>query len=245
MRWSYLKFTVTSRTRARDLQWRFDAVRRLRDAQAGVESMNVQDYIEPSVLWWAFDASSARWAGEEPPGHGGQREHRYPGAHEVVDGVEVDKAVVLIDEIDKADPDLPNDLLESMGARRFTVDDNHFEVVDSQGPFLVITSNQERDLPQAFLRRCVSLTLAMPHDEWMLDIGRSHFPEVDERALAKIYEKFQALSVQANEAGARAPSTAEFLDTLAAFERLGIDIETSVWESVTRTTLLKQGKDWT
>src|ERR1043165_1555915 len=124
----FLSQTVTSRTEARDLEWQFDAVRRLGDAQLGTAAARKQvtdpvHYVEPQVLWWGFDPASART-------RGGAVAAPAPRLPEATRAVKSDKlaAVVLIDEIDKAEPELANDLLEPFDRGGFTVVETGFEV---------------------------------------------------------------------------------------------------------------------
>ncbi len=85
---------------------------------------------------------------------------------------------MLIDEIDKADPDVPNDLLVPVGSLTFYVaeTDTLVESITFDKPLLCITTNEERDLPPAFLRRCVGLPLPDPDDNRLVAIARAHFP---------------------------------------------------------------------
>src|SRR5262245_38875563 len=170
MNWNYFEQVITSRTKAQDLLWTFDAVRRLRDAQAVQLQDQLEAYIEPRVLWWAFDSGSARLRGMGtlpervrsalPPG--------------IVRG-EGHPSVVLIDEIDKADPDVPNDLLVSLGSQMFRVYELGRELRAVNRVLVFITSNNERSLPPAFLRRCVIHSLGSAGVERLKMIARSHF----------------------------------------------------------------------
>ena len=99
----------------------------------------------PGPLWWAFDPASARHHGTDP----------------TATNPDADRAVVLVDEIDKADPDVPNDLLVPLGSYEFRVEDEA-PVVAEHPPLVVVTTNEERELPRAFLRRCVILALEAP-----------------------------------------------------------------------------------
>ena len=93
--------------------WTFDAVKRLSDAQVAVEHSQLAPdaaYITPGVLWWAFDREQAATPRRHP---------RHPEAKDPAGTRDSKHAVVLIDEIDKADPDVPNDLLVPLGALRF------------------------------------------------------------------------------------------------------------------------------
>jgi MoxR-like ATPase len=146
MNWNYFEQVVTSRTKAQDLLWTFDVVRRLRDAQAKELHGGLEPYIEPRVLWWAFAPADARLRGaKELPDR--VKEALAPGMLRGEDH----PSVVLIDEVDKADPDVPNDLLVSLGSQRFRVDELGREVTAANRVLVFITSNNERSLPPAFL----------------------------------------------------------------------------------------------
>ena len=197
----YYPFAVNSRSSAQDLLWRFDAVRRLGDAyssaHAATETPPAQPhwqtafaYVEPSVLWWAFDRESARLRGAtqlEPQRHAAEPMAAYNGNPQLGP-----KAVVLIDQIDKADPDLANDLLEPFGAYQFTVTETNSPVglkppqdpQDRQktwqwAPLLIITTNGERQLPEAFMRRCLVLDMELPQKEEMAEIACTSLQKQD------------------------------------------------------------------
>jgi MoxR-like ATPase len=204
----YYEQTVTSRMQARDLLYQFDAVRRLGDTPAERASGEWR-YVTPGRLWWAFDPESARWRGGpeveiglvDPTWGGGSG----PGA------------VLLVDEIDKADPDVPNDLLIALGEGRFHVDELDREIVrrPEREVLVFVTTNDERDLPQAFLRRCIVLNLEPPRDAALLAIVRRHYPDASEATVARIMEEFARLAKLAGDRGARRPGTAELLDDRA------------------------------
>jgi MoxR-like ATPase len=140
---SYLSLTVTSRTLARDLVYTVDELARLRDAQANRPIDDFRCYVTPGPLFWAFDPQAARALLEAA-----NRGHLAP--NELQPGTA--RAVVLIDEIDKADPDVPNNLLEPLGSLSFVVPEVNGLVVRAspeRRPFLVITTNEERDLADA------------------------------------------------------------------------------------------------
>jgi len=176
MNWRYYEAVITSRTQAQDLLWTFDVVARLSDAtsrasDARSPARDAQDmyrYVEPGVLWWAFDSASAARRG---------RAIEAPDAslHDPRQGPPGGPAVVLLDEIDKADPDVPNNLLVPIGSLSFTVRETGTEVRAMTIPLLVITSNEERDLPPAFLRRCIVLRLPMPSVDLLVSIAISHY----------------------------------------------------------------------
>jgi MoxR-like ATPase len=221
--WRYYEHVVSSRTQARDLLWTFDAVKRLGDAQVEDRLKEDAAYITPGVLWWAFARGQAAAYGKPDPA----------GA------VVSDRAVVLIDEIDKADPDVPNDLLVPLGSLQFDVDET--PVVATEPPLVIITTNEERDLPRAFLRRCVTLTLEPPDDDRLTRIARAHFKDaVDADTLSTILISYRAVQARQEERGAPQASIAEFLDAVAAARNLGAKPgDASVWELVAELTLDK------
>ena len=240
--WRMYPQTITSRTRARDLMWSFDTLRRLSDAQAsahsGSASMRPREaYVEPMALWWAFDPDSAAWRGAAPETAGISRaSDPSPGAADT-------RVVVLLDEIDKAEPDLPNDLLEALDVQRFTVDDiDPPRVVQArnQGVLTFITTNGERELPAAFMRRCIVLKLEAPTEDWLVSIANARFGaqgELLHRAIAKRVAVMRDAAVRQN---LREPSTAEYLDALAACVELGIDQSSPQWQLLEQAVLWKR-----
>ena len=236
LRRRYEEHVITSRIRAQDLKWRFDAVRRLADAQSrgmwpGGQQPDDRQYVEPGVLWRAFDPTKARAHGKR--------------AAEPAEGAGPDKAVVvLIDEIDKADPDVPNDLLVVLDERWFSVDEIDEKVRASADLqlLMVITTNGERDLPPAFVRRCVDHQMSTPSSEWMKTIARTHFPKVSQSLLDALGVTMEEIQKRARDAKRREPSTAEFLDALRALQTLRVDkTESEIWRDVTDATLWKAG----
>ncbi len=212
----YYQEVVTSRTEARDLQWRFDAIMRLADTQLEGRRERVKqsaNYVEPKALWWGFDPISAAARG------GGADQL---AADPLPGGSSVDRhAVVLIDEIDKAEPEVANDLLEPFDGRGFTVAETGASVAPLRSVFLVVTTNDERDLPAAFLRRCVVHELGRPSAAVLAKIARSHLgTALDDAGVHEMIGKVMALAKDARAARLRAPGTAEFLDALGAVAAL-------------------------
>ncbi|WP_224247426.1 AAA family ATPase [Hyalangium gracile] len=238
MGWRYYEDVVSSRTQARDLLWVFDAVKRLSDAQAG-DAKEEFHYVKPGVLWWAFNRESAARRGTPPDVN--VAEAQEPNAV-VNQKRHAERAVVLIDEIDKADPDVPNDLLVPLGSLQFTVGERP-PILAAQAPFVVLTSNDERELPAAFLRRCVVLELPMPDKERLRRIAVAHFGdgEKDMALYERVADKVGALAKEAVGKGRRPPSTPEFLDTVTAFRRLQSDdsVSEELLEQLFQVTLLK------
>jgi MoxR-like ATPase len=228
----YYEAVITSRTQARDLLWTFDALRRLRDAQAGERDMPLATYLEPGPLWWAFDPETARR-------RGGGDDPRVPDALPPGPGGRRAGSVVLLDEIDKADPDTPNNLLVPLGSLEFVVSDLNLPVYARRPPPLVfITTNEERDLPQAFLRRCVTLEIDPPDEDRLVDIARAHFgPEGEPgyRAIARL------ICLDGGPTSDDPPNTAEFLDAVRASHELNIAVDpnNALWQNVESITLRK------
>ncbi len=130
--------------------------------------------------------------------------------------------VLLIDEIDKADIEFPNDLLEELDNMRFQIPETGREIVARSRPFVVITSNNEKDLPDACLRRCVFHYIEFPTRELMRDIVRVHHPDLEDRLLDQAIEVFYGLR-DAPRLRKR-PSTSELIDWIAALKKAGVDL---------------------
>ncbi|HUJ61394.1 MAG TPA: MoxR family ATPase [Kofleriaceae bacterium] len=132
------------------------------------------------------------------------------------------RVVLLIDEIDKADIEFPNDLLLELDAMRFRIDETGREVVAAERPVVVITSNNEKELPDAFLRRCVFHYIAFPDRELMAQIIRVHHPDVSDRVLDHALETFFGL--RATPRLRKKPSTSELIDWICALKKAGVDL---------------------
>lgn len=131
-----------------------------------------------------------------------------------------DRVVLLIDEIDKADLEFPNDLLAELDEMRFTVTETGDEVVATQRPVVCITSNSEKELPDAFLRRCIFHYIAFPTTELMADIVRVHYPDIKQKLLDAVLARFYVL--RSMEGLRKKPSTSELLDWIGALRCAGI-----------------------
>ena len=128
--------------------------------------------------------------------------------------------VLLIDEIDKADLEFPNDILREIDEMRFTVMETSDEIVAKERPVVIITSNNEKELPDAFLRRCVFHFIEFPDVPLMKKIVDVHHPNLDSTLLDQVLVKFYWLRGQ-NELRKK-PSTSELIDWIAALLRSGI-----------------------
>jgi MoxR-like ATPase len=121
-------------------------------------------------------------------------------------------AVVLIDEIDKADIEFPNDLLRELDRMEFHVYETRQTIVARHRPLVVITSNNEKELPDAFLRRCFFHYIRFPDRETMTEIVRVHFPDLKKALLAEALEVF--FDLREVPGLKKKPSTSELLDWL-------------------------------
>jgi len=120
------------------------------------------------------------------------------------------RAVVLIDEIDKADIEFPNDLLQELDRMEFYVHELQETVTATTRPVIIITSNNEKELPDAFLRRCFFHYIRFPEAETMEEIVRVHFPDIKKKLLKSALETFYDLR-EVNGIKKK-PSTSELLD---------------------------------
>ncbi len=130
-----------------------------------------------------------------------------------------ERTVVLIDEIDKADPEFPNDLLHELDTMSFTIVETGETIEAKQRPIVVITSNNEKELPDAFLRRCVFHWIAFPDRSLMEAIVRVHHPDVEARLLQAALDAFYGL--RSEEGLRKPPSTSELVDWIAALRHAG------------------------
>ncbi len=130
-------------------------------------------------------------------------------------------SVVLIDEVDKADLEFPNDLLHELDTMSFTIPETGRTVTAAQRPIVVITSNNEKELPDAFLRRCVFHFIEFPARELMERIVRVHHPDVDDQLLAGALEAFYRLRTV--DGLRKPPSTSELVDWISALRWAGIE----------------------
>lgn len=131
-----------------------------------------------------------------------------------------ERVVLLIDEVDKADLEFPNDLLAELDEMRFVVVETSDEYVAKQRPVVCITSNSEKELPDAFLRRCIFHYIAFPTAELMVDIVKVHYPDIKQKLLDAVLARFYVL--RELEGLRKKPSTSELLDWIGALRCAGM-----------------------
>ncbi|MBO6106154.1 MAG: MoxR family ATPase [Stomatobaculum sp.] len=124
------------------------------------------------------------------------------------------QAVLLIDEIDKADLEFPNDLLWELDQMEFYIPETGETIKAKQRPIVIITSNAEKELPDAFLRRCIFHYIAFPDQEMMARIVRAHYPDLEQNLLDACLSAFYRLRSLAGIT--KKPATSELLDWIQA-----------------------------
>lgn len=226
---AFVSKTVDSRSEARDLLWTFDAVARLAEGQVlgaagnlSVEQVRQQLeeelFLKPGPLWWAFDWDSALEQQKKAKISGRPPER----PSDSVGG----GCVVLIDEIDKADSSVPNGLLEALGSGRFEAPGYPQGIAQTGSvPLVVVTTNEERSLPDAFLRRCLVLQLSLPTKagelrSWLVNRGRAHFSDCATSVLEKAADLLLSDREAVGRRGLSPPGQAEYLDLIRALEKL-------------------------
>lgn len=190
-----LTWHIKSTTRAQDGLYLYDTVARLNDSRFGDRDVrDVAQYIKLGPMGQAFERSSK-----------GER------------------VVLLIDEVDKADIEFPNDLLHELDAMRFVVAETGREIIADVRPIVIITSNAEKELPDAFLRRCVFHYIDFPDEALLTQICHVHHPDIDEKLLAAALRRF--LQIRSLNDLRKKPSTSELIDWLAGLRLSGIPAE--------------------
>jgi len=154
-----------------------------------------------------------------------------------------EQVVLLIDEIDKADLEFPNDLLNELDVMTFYIPETEQTVTAKRRPIVIITSNAEKELPDAFLRRCIFHYIEFPGADLMEEIVRVHYPDIKENLLKEVMRVFYALR-KINDLKKK-PSTSELIDWIHALLAGGVPIEKLKEEIPFVGTLLKKEADYT
>ena len=152
-----------------------------------------------------------------------------------------EQVVLLIDEIDKADLEFPNDLLWELDQMEFYIPETKETIAAKPRPIVIITSNAEKELPDAFLRRCIFHYIAFPNQAMMSDIVHAHYPDIEDHLLDKAMGAFY--QVRDLPTVAKKPSTSELLDWLQALRLGGVDPEKIEKELPYAGILLKKNED--
>ncbi len=152
-----------------------------------------------------------------------------------------DQCVLLIDEIDKADLEFPNDLLWELDRMEFYIPETGATVKAVHRPIVIITSNAEKELPDAFLRRCVFHYIAFPDRSLMTEIVHAHFPDIEDELLQQTLNAFYR--VRSLDDLQKKPSTSELLDWIRALLYSGITYDRIAGELPFIGVLLKKNED--
>jgi MoxR-like ATPase len=217
----FVSTVVDTQTQPRDLIYELDLVQRLAKAQTlslagpdAIKTMKVEDelrlarFIRPRALWWGLNFDDAKKTGVEPPPQ--------PKGVDGGNGV-----VVLIDEIDKGDPSVPNGLLGALGDAGFDLPDGRRVEQKGHFPLVVVTSNEERTLPAAFVRRCLVLRIEVPRGDafeaYVTQRGEAHFDgQLPGDVMAKAARQLRDDREEHLRNNLPAPGQAEYLDLLRA-----------------------------
>ena len=130
------------------------------------------------------------------------------------------RSVLLIDEVDKADLEFPNDLLHELDRMRFRIVETNEEVAAKQRPIVVITSNNEKELPDAFLRRCVFHFIDFPDAAFMKRVVDVHHPGLERSLVEQVLSVF--FEIRAMTRLRKRPSTSELIDWIAVLRKAGV-----------------------
>ncbi|MCI7790965.1 MAG: MoxR family ATPase [Lachnospiraceae bacterium] len=134
-----------------------------------------------------------------------------------------EQVILLIDEIDKADLEFPNDLLWELDQMEFYIHETKRTVKAKHRPIVIITSNAEKELPDAFLRRCIFHYIDFPNPELMEEIVRTHYPNVEDNLLKNAMQIFY--DIRTIRDIRKKPSTSELIDWINALQIGGISAD--------------------
>jgi MoxR-like ATPase len=152
-----------------------------------------------------------------------------------------EQVILLIDEIDKADLEFPNDLLWELDRMQFHIPETGRTVTANHRPIVIITSNAEKEPPDAFLRRCVFHYIEFPDQTLMAEIVKTHFPQLDEHLLSQVLTAFY--KIRNLPMIKKKPSTSEIIDWIQALVHGGYNPDRIIKEVPYVGVLLKKNED--
>ena len=199
----YYEWIVQSTSKAEDSLYQYDYIGRLQAAQ--ISGILSQKEIEESSSEQKNPATSKDWVDLQPLGKAFKQSQD-----------KQEQSVVLIDEIDKADRDFPNDLLLAIESRRFFIKETGelIQANDQAFPLIIITSNQEKNLPNAFLRRCIYHYIELPNQERLRKILTERFTDAEQEVIIKAVDRFLEVRTSQDETkseGEKKVSTSELI----------------------------------
>ncbi len=191
----YEAWYIKSTSKARDGLYAYDTVGRLRNAQLAAVRRDFQHADDP-----------AKYVQLGPLGRALNN---------------VQRTVILIDEIDKADIDFPNDLLLELDEKRFLIEETGQEIAADVAPIVFITSNEEKDLPDAFLRRCLFHYIEFPDRARLVEIVNAHIADLPEPVVQAAIDRFLRLrgEMQGKGEAGKKVSTSELIDWMRVLRR--------------------------
>ncbi|VEP15981.1 ATPase [Hyella patelloides LEGE 07179] len=204
----YFAWSIKSITRAKEGLYTYDAVGRLRDAQlVGTDSNKTYLGEEEKEKLFARLTDPSSYITWGALGNAFREANHRP--------------IVLIDEIDKADIDFPNDLLQELDQQCFQITETGESIEAKQPPIVIITSNEEKELPDAFLRRCIFYYIEFPSYDDLIKIVKAHFPDSLEQDLVEeAVNRFLDLRENASSRrDGKKASTSELLDWIRWLKR--------------------------
>ncbi|MGV9171576.1 MAG: AAA family ATPase [Promethearchaeia archaeon] len=205
-------WNIKSTTEAIDGCYKYDTVQRLNDSRFGSDERNVNNIKD----YISYGPLGQAFLSDE-------------------------QVVLLIDEIDKADIEFPNDLLQELDQMEFYIKETDEFVKAKTRPIVIITSNNEKELPDAFLRRCVFHYIEFPDKDFMADICNIHYPKLKQNLLQQCLKSFYKL--RAVTQLRKMPSTSELLDWIGVLLKSGISVEELKKEIPFLGVLIKKERD--
>lgn len=151
------------------------------------------------------------------------------------------QVILLIDEIDKADLEFPNDLLWELDKMEFYIPETGETIKAKKRPIVIITSNAEKELPDAFLRRCIFHYIQFPDEELMREIIKVHFPELENNIISQAIAAFYY--IRGMKDIQKKPSTSEIIDWIQALTISGIPMDKITKEIPFAGVILKKNED--
>jgi MoxR-like ATPase len=207
----YYEWIVQSTSKAEDSLYQYDYIGRLQDAQISgiLRKKEIEESFSepknPATSKQKNPATSKDWVDLQPLGKAFKQSKD-----------KQEQSVVLIDEIDKADRDFPNDLLLAIESRRFFIKETGelIQANDQAFPLIIITSNQEKNLPNAFLRRCIYHYIELPNQERLRKILTERFTDAEQEVIIKAVDRFLEVRTSQDETkseGEKKVSTSELI----------------------------------
>ncbi len=207
----YYEWIVQSTSKAEDSLYQYDYIGRLQAAQiSGILSQkeieeSSSEQKNPATSKQKNPATSKDWVDLQALGKAFEQSKD-----------KQEQSVVLIDEIDKADRDFPNDLLLAIESRRFFIKETGdlIQANDQAFPLIIITSNQEKNLPNAFLRRCIYHYIELPNQERLRKILTERFTDAEQEVIIKAVDRFLEVRTSQDETkseGEKKVSTSELI----------------------------------